>query len=78
MLCAGIYNLDNTDTLEDLEAYGLYFPRKGGIESLSIATSSGSTGYSWLVDRGSCRGVLDITNGFIFAQSKEDDNGGDL
>ena len=77
MLSAGIYNLDNTDTLEDLESYGLYFSAKGRIERLTIATSSGSTGYSWLVDRGSCRGVLDITNGFIFAQSEED-NGGDL
>ena len=67
VLSAGIYNLDNTDTLAELESDGLYFTGKGDIESLSIATSSGSTGYSWLVDRGSCRGVIDITNGFVFA-----------
>ena len=63
-----IYDLDDSRVLQDLESDGLYFKGEGIIESLRISTSSGSTGFSWLIDRGSCRGIIDVTNGFVFSQ----------
>ena len=63
-----IYNLDDSRVLQTLESDGLFFQGKGVTESLRISTSSGSTGFSWLIDRSSCRGFLDITNGFVFSQ----------
>lgn len=36
-----------------------------------MASSNGTTGFSWLVDRANCRDVLDITNGFVFTASAD-------
>ena len=68
-LSAAVYDLDNNDELERLEAEGLQFARYGEEENLKIASSNGTTGFSWLVDRGDCRNILDITNGFVFSPS---------
>ena len=66
-LSAGTYDLDNTAILSDLENEGLYFEGEGATENLSIASSSGSSGFSWLVERRTCRGIIDVTNGVVFA-----------
>jgi hypothetical protein len=43
----------------------------GAEENLRVASSNGTTGFSWLVDRANCRAVLDITNGFVFTASDD-------
>ena len=48
------------------------------MSSLSIATSSGTTGFTWVVDRKDCEGVLEITNGFIFNQPIDGDSKSEL
>ena len=68
-LSAGIYDLDNTAVLRDLESDGLYFEGRGSTERLKISSSGGSTSFYWWVDRDSCRGILDIISGTIFVSS---------
>ena len=77
-LSAGIYDLDNTEVLRELESEGLYLEGEGSTENLSIASTSGSSGFSWLVERRGCRGILDVTNGVVFAQPIEGDDKSDL
>ena len=63
---AGVYDLDNIDELETLENEGLQFAGAGDVNNLKVASSNGSTGYSWLLDRENCDGIIDITNGYVF------------
>ena len=77
-LGAGIYDLDNTAVLRELESEGLYLEGEGSTENLSIASTSGSSGFSWLVERRGCRGILDVTNGVVFAQPIEGDDKSEL
>ena len=68
-----VYDLDDTTQLDDLESNGLEFEGKGSEENLKIASSNGATGFSWLIDREDCRGVVDITNGYVFTPPESDD-----
>ena len=61
-----VYDLDDTQELAELESSGLQFEGAGAQENLKVASSNGSTGYSWLVDRENCDGIVDITNGYVF------------
>ena len=77
-LSAGVYDLDDTVVLRDLESEGLYFEGEGSTESLSIGSSRGITDFTWLIERRDCDGVLDVTRGFFFAQPTESDENSEL
>ena len=69
----GVYNLDDTAELAALELDGLYLAGAGASENLKVASSNGATGFSWLIDRDDCRGVIDITNGYVFVPPATND-----
>ena len=60
-----VYDLDNSSEVALLQAEGLQMDGVGAVENLQVSSSSPSSTYSWILDRESCRGIVDIRSGFI-------------
>ena len=67
-----VYDLDNTDEVAKLKSEGLQLDGVGAEENLKVASSSPTSAYSWIIDRDNCRGIVDITNGFVAPPETED------
>ena len=68
-----VYDLDNTDEIAQLKSEGLQLDGVGAEENLKVASSSPTSAYSWIIDRDSCRGIADITNGFVAPPETDDE-----
>ena len=39
---------------------------------MKVASTNGTSGYSWLVDRENCTGIIDVTNEYFYNSASED------
>ena len=67
-----VYDLDNPEEVAALESEGLLLAGVGAEESLKVASSSPTSAYSWIIDRDNCRGIVDITSGFVAPAASDD------
>ena len=47
--------------------------RENKIVYMKITSNNGSTGYSWIIDKQSCNGILDITQKYWYYEPEEND-----